>query len=216
MEQEIINKDEQIRTQKPCPICCEIISEDEEVCPYCDEPTHFHHKHDEDSKYETLNTDHAQPRRKSSSAKNWLVAVGGIVFTLIAMTLLLGKEGDDNTSDLYQNGGYQENITDTMESVESGSETDSQGSQEGEELINDLEDFAISMKDCIEKGVLSTSTAGSHYAEGYSGLLERYEAAENNLNASQQAKVQTLLSTIADLFEEWQAQDNRLMGDEYD
>lgn len=151
---------------------------------------------------------------KESSAYTGPILMGaGLIGAAIIAGLLVMCDSDKST--LGSSNSIDFEKYEVPDSDVTGQITESLGSQEGEELINDLEDFARSMKDCIEKGVPSTSTAGSHYAERYSGLLEIYEAAEDNMNASQQAKAQDLLSTIANLFEEWQAQDDRLMDVEY-
>ena len=86
------------KKQIPCPVCLEMIDEDKEVCPFCEEPTHFGHKHNVETVQ--LSDGYIPEEKKGMSVwKKVLIGVAATFALLFVIGLFIpddesGDEGD--------------------------------------------------------------------------------------------------------------------------
>lgn len=138
--EKIKNNEKQIKTQKPCPICCEMISEDADICPYCDEPTFFHSEYVNVVNHDEYDESDTSPSSKTSK-KKWLIAACVAVVALLGLLIVPLPEDENvddtsNTSNLYEvadNDDYDAAIDDDYD--------DGLEDESVEEIDNDSEEF---------------------------------------------------------------------------
>lgn len=74
-------------------------------------------------------------------------------------------------------------------------------------LKSDLEEFIKDTQECIDGGIPTGSTLGSHYEEYHQGLWKRYRQIEPEMTSDQKEYANTLLNVIDELFEDWAAKE---------
>lgn len=221
MEQKNIISNENERKQRPCPVCLEMIDETAETCPYCDEPTYFKHAHTNDTAAARA-IDNEPAKEGMSLWKKVLIGFGCILAALFVIGLFLPDDEskdvaaadteqllDESSSDGSSIGGDSvDTITVDVDGID---ETDiATDSEDYISFSTDLENFIQDMQECIDGGLPSTSTIGSHYAEARQGLWRRYNQLVPEMTKEQQEYAYTLLQTIDNLFDDWMAQEYNL------
>lgn len=83
-------------------------------------------------------------------------------------------------------------------------------SEDYKSFSTDLENFIQNMQECIDGGLPSTSTIGSHYAEARQGLWRRYNQLVPEMTKEQQEYAYTLLRVIDEMFEKWEEKDKEI------
>lgn len=88
-------EEENQKEQWACPVCCELIDSDTEICPYCDEPTHFHVP----SNDTPLATPVKEELKKGISVRKIIIGILCVLGALLIIGLLLPDENDDQYGD---------------------------------------------------------------------------------------------------------------------
>lgn len=135
-----------------------------------------------------------------------LMAMGFGIFASVIMLWGLGMF-DSSVSSSSDNS---EEVFDDTDSINVIGEKESTDNDDCIALINDLDKFVDNTRECIEDGVPSTSTLGSHYEEARQGLWRRYHELETRFSKDQQEYAYALLQTIDNLFDDWMAQEYNL------
>lgn len=135
-----------------------------------------------------------------------LMAMGFGIFASVIMLWGLGMF-DSSVSSSSDNS---EEVFDDTDSINVIGEKESTDNDDCIALINDLDRFVDNTRECIEDGVPSTSTLGSHYEEARQGLWRRYHELETRFSKDQQEYAYALLQTIDNLFDDWMAQEYNL------
>lgn len=96
------NKVEEVKqkAQLPCPVCCELVYEDVEICPYCDEPTLFSQPQQEIAKMEAKVEEAPKPKRKWLNVlKKVAIGICCLVTLLVVIGLFLPDDLDEDIDD---------------------------------------------------------------------------------------------------------------------
>lgn len=223
MEQKNIISNENERKQRPCPVCLEMIDETAETCPYCDEPTYFKHAHTNDTAAARA-IDNEPAKEGMSLWKKVLIGFGCILAALFVIGLFLPDDESkdvaaadteqllDESSSSSDGSSIGEDSVDTIAvEIDGIDETDiAADSEDYKSFSTDLENFIQNMQECIDGGLPSTSTIGSHYAEARQGLWIRYNQLVPEMTKEQQEYAYTLLRVIDEMFEKWEEKDKEI------
>lgn len=111
-------------------------------------------------------------------------------------------------SESYIGGDSVDTITVDVDGI---NETDiAADSEDYKSFSTDLKNFIQDMQECIDGGLPSTSTIGSHYAEARQGLWRRYNQLVPEMTKEQQEYAYTLLRVIDEMFEKWEEKDKEI------
>lgn len=83
------------KKQIPCPVCLEMIDEDKEVCPFCEEPTHFGHKHN----VETVQVSDVYAPEENKGMPVWKKVLIGVAAAFALLFVIGLFIPDDEISD---------------------------------------------------------------------------------------------------------------------
>ena len=211
MEQKNIISNENERKQRPCPVCLEMIDETAETCPYCDEPTYFKHAHTNDTAAARA-IDNEPAKEGMSLWKKVLIGFGCILAALFVIGLFL-PDDDSKSEEIEQSGSSigGDSVDTIAVEIDGIDETDiAADSEDYKSFSTDLENFIQDMQECIDGGLPSTSTIGSHYAEARQGLWRRYNQLVPEMTKEQQEYAYTLLRVIDEMFEKWEEKDKEI------
>lgn len=211
MEQKNIISNENERKQRPCPVCLEMIDETAETCPYCDEPTYFKHAHTNDTAAARA-IDNEPAKEGMSLWKKVLIGFGCILAALFVIGLFL-PDDDSKSEEIEQSGSSigGDSVDTIAVEIDGIDETDiAADSEDYKSFSTDLENFIQDMQECIDGGLPSTSTIGSHYAEARQELWRRYNQLVPEMTKEQQEYAYTLLRVIDEMFEKWEEKDKEI------
>lgn len=211
MEQKNIISNENERKQRPCPVCLEMIDETAETCPYCDEPTYFKHAHTNDTAAARA-IDNEPAKEGMSLWKKVLIGFGCILAALFVIGLFL-PDDDSKSEEIEQSGSSigGDSVDTIAVEIDGIDETDiAADSEDYKSFSTDLENFIQDMQECIDGGLPSTSTIGSHYAEARQWLWRRYNQLVPEMTKEQQEYAYTLLRVIDEMFEKWEEKDKEI------
>lgn len=107
LEENQDNVEEIQKEQYPCPTCCEMIDSDTEICPYCDEPTHFHVPSND-----TLLTMPVKEELKKGTSiwKKIIIGILCVFGGLFIIGLLLPDEDDGHINNALEVEGFVDDL----------------------------------------------------------------------------------------------------------
>ena len=140
-----------------------------------------------------------------------------IVFAFIYVSSessLLSDDNDDYASEEIEQSGSSiggDSVDTIAVEIDGIDETDiAADSEDYKSFSTDLKNFIQDMQECIDGGLPSTSTIGSHYAEARQGLWRRYNQLVPEMTKEQQEYAYTLLRVIDEMFEKWEEKDKEI------